>query len=391
MKHALHWAALLLVACLISCHQQPKVAEPIEWNFDLLWKVAQALPDDARLGDFGQASSMDQVRKSYTNSPDKNTNYMFWWGEDQQHNACSSHLICYQYTGLNKLLAVYSTSYYADGKNHDQQYYYDYDLKKGKVTPVALPIQPLGFKDFFDGILLADQTPAKIRAYEEEGEVVYVFGEEDADLLTYFMIPSEAYLPDFEMGLSDRENRLMFDWDGKSFVHHPEKDWLGYAIYEDGFCSLDFESEIPEQLEGFEIERQTYMEEDREKVKYVITQEGTLVMEIKPVYDFSKDEFTNTIEVIDIYSDRYQTFGEFHVGSTFSELMDTYGDYANVLLSLDELLMLDVEGIQFMFDFEDYQGNPPTVVTVDAPILLEPSIRPEAKVKMIRLYPVAVG
>ena len=71
--------------------------------------------------------------------------------------------------------------------------------------------------------------------------------------------------------------------------------------------------------------------------------------------------------------------------------MDTYGEDANVLLTLDELLVVDVEGIQFVFDFEEYQGNPPTVVTVDAPIHLEPSIRPEAKVKMIRLYPVAVG
>ena len=391
MKYMCRLAALLVVAFLFSCNQQPKVEQPINWNFDLLWKVAQALPDDARLGDFGQSSSMTQVRETYENSPDKNVNYLYWWGEDQQHNACSGNLFCYEYTGLNKLLAVYSSDYYADGENHEKEYYYDYDLKKGKLTPVALPIQPLGFKDFFDGILLADLTPAKMRAYEEEGEVVYVLGGEDYDLLTYYMIPSEAYLPDFEMGLSDRENRLVFDWDGKTFVPHPEKDLLGYAIYEDGFCSLDFESEIPQQFEGFDMERQTYMAEGEEQVKYAISKDGVLVMEIEPEYDFSQSAFTNTIGTINIFSDRYQTFGEFHVGSTFSEVMDTYSDYATTILTVDGRLMVDVQGIQFMFDKEDYTGTLPEVTSDEGAFILTPTINPDAKVKMIRLYPMAVG
>ena len=63
MKCMYRLAALLVVACLFSCNRQPKVAEPIEWNFDLLWKVAQAIPDDARLGDFGQESSMNKVKE----------------------------------------------------------------------------------------------------------------------------------------------------------------------------------------------------------------------------------------------------------------------------------------------------------------------------------------
>ena len=298
MKYMYRLAALLMVACLFSCNQQPKVAQPVDWNFDLLWKVAQAIPEDAQMGDFGQDASLDKVKEYYNEQVGGNA--LVWYGDDAAGNGCSSYMCCFQYTGQNKLLVVYQTSAYVEGRNKDTDYCFDYDLKKGKMTPVAMPIQPLGFKDFFDGILLADVTPAKARAYDEEGKVVYSFGGEDYDLLTYFMIPSEAYLPDFELGLTDRENRLVFDWDGKTFVHHPEKDLLGYTIYEDGFCSLDFESEIPQQFEGFDMERQTYMVEGKEQVKYAITKEGALVMEIVPEYDFSKGAFTNTIGVIDI-------------------------------------------------------------------------------------------
>ena len=384
MKNIFRLAAFLVVACLFSCNRQPKIVQPIQWDFDLLWKVVQAIPDEARLSDFGQPSSMGQIRESYEDH--EGDNYLYWWGEDDQHNACSSNLYCYQYQGLNKLLVVYATDYYADDKNHEQQYCYDYDIRKGKLTPVALPMQPLGFKDFFDGILLADQTPDKVRAYEAEGKVVYVSGGEDFDLLTYFVIPSEAYLPDYELGLSDRENRLVFDWDGNAFVHHPEKDVLGYTIYEDGFCSLDFGSEIPQQLDGFEMERQTYTAEGEEQIKYAITKEGELVMELEPEYDFGEGEFTNTIGVINIYSDRYQTFGEFRVGSTFSELMDTYAEYANTILTVDGHLMVDVDGMQFMFDPEDYLGELPEVTSGEGAFILSPSIKQEAKVKMIRLY-----
>ena len=389
MKYMYRLAALLMAACLFSCNHQPKEEQPFQWNFDLLWKVVQAIPDEARLSDFGQASSMDQMRKTYGEYG--GDNYLYWWGEDSQHNACSSNLYCYKYTGLNKLLVVYSTDYYADDKNHERQYCYDYDLRKEKLAPVELPIQQLSFKDFFDGILLADQTPEKLRAYEAEGEVVYVFGSEDFDLLTYFMIPDEAYLQDFELGLSDRENRLVFDWDGKAFVRHPEKDLLGYAIYEGRFCSMDFESEIPQQIEGFDMERQTYMAEGVEQVKYVVTKDGVLVMELEPEYDFSKSEFTHTLGAVNIYSDRYQTFGEFHVGSTFSELMDTYSEYATTILTADGWLMVDVEGIQFMFDPGDYQGVLPEVTSGEGAFILAPTIKPDAKVKMIRLYPMTVG
>ena len=389
MKYMYRLVALLVVACLFSCNQQPKVVEPLEWNFDLLWKVAQAIPDDARLGDFGQESSMNKVKEYYNDQVGGNS--LVWFGEDEAGNDYSSYLCCYPYAEQNKLLVVYQTNVREGDRNKDEDHCFDYDLKKGKMTPVALPIQPLGFKDFFDGILLADLTPAKVRAYEEEGKVVYGFGGDDYDLLTYYMIPSEAYLPDFEYGLSDRENRLVFDWDGKSFVHHPEKDLLGYSIYEDGFCSMDFETEIPEQFEGFDMERQTFMAEGEEQVKYVITKDGTLVMELFPEYDFSKGAFTNTLGTINIYSDRYQTFGEFHVGSTFSEVMDTYSEYATTILTADGRLMVDVEGIQFMFDPEDYQGELPEVTSDEGAFILTPSIKPDAKVKMIRLYPMVVG
>ena len=66
--------------------------------------------------------------------------------------------------------------------------------------------------------------------------------------------------------------------------------------------------------------------------------------------------------------------------------MEKYADEAITLYTVDEQLMVDVDGIQFVVDKNDYDGTLPEIQSDEGAIVENPTFRPEAKVKMIRLY-----
>ena len=68
--------------------------------------------------------------------------------------------------------------------------------------------------------------------------------------------------------------------------------------------ALKIGSEIPEKMDGCTVEPVTYMAEGEEQIKYAIKKGGELLAELEPDYDFEKNAFTNTISVINIYSDQ---------------------------------------------------------------------------------------
>jgi hypothetical protein len=157
------------------------------------------------------------------------------------------------------------------------------------------------------------------------------------------------------------------------------------TINEDGLPGLSFGSEIPETLEGCTIEPQTYMAEGEEQIKYVVKKGDELVMEIEPGFDFGTMEFTKTVEVINIYSDRYQDSKQFHVGSNANDVLAAYPDLLTSLTANDDICM-DLGGTQFMVAPEDYDGKLPEIMSDEGAIIRNPTFKPEATVKMIRLY-----
>ena len=149
--------------------------------------------------------------------------------------------------------------------------------------------------------------------------------------------------------------------------------------------ALKIGSEIPEKMDGFTIEPVSYMAEGEEQIKYAIKKGGELLAELEPDYDFEKNAFTNTISVINIYSDQYQSEKNFHVGSNVSDVLAAYPDLLTIL-TVNGDICLDVDGIQFMVSTEDFDGKLPEVTSDEGAIIKNPTFKPEAKVKMIRLY-----
>ena len=150
--------------------------------------------------------------------------------------------------------------------------------------------------------------------------------------------------------------------------------------------ALQIGAEIPEKMEGFIIESETYMAEGEEQIKYAIKKDGELLAELEPDYDFEKNAFTNTISVINIYSDKYQSEKNFHVGSNINDVLAAYPDGAFTQLTAQGDISVEVSGLQYMVDPNDYEGALPEVTSDEGAIIKNPSFKPEAKVKMIRMY-----
>lgn len=164
-----------------------------------------------------------------------------------------------------------------------------------------------------------------------------------------------------------------------------EADDLVMTINEKGLPGMEFGSEIPETMEGCTVEPVTYMAEGEEQVKYAVKKGDELVVEIEPGFDFETMEFTKTVEVINIYSDRYQDSNDFHVGSNANDVLAAYPDLVTSLTANDDICM-DLGGTQFMVSAEDYDGELPEVTSDEGALIAHPTFKPDAKVKMIRLY-----
>ena len=150
--------------------------------------------------------------------------------------------------------------------------------------------------------------------------------------------------------------------------------------------ALKIGSVIPEKLDGFTIEPVTYMAEGEEQVKYAIKKEGELLVELEPDFDFESNSFTNTISVINIYSDQYQNEKSFHVGSNINDVLEAYPGMYTTHLFVDGNVYVSLDGIQFMVAPEDYAGKLPEITSDEGAIIKHPAFKPEAKVKMIRMY-----
>jgi len=396
MKKVSLLATLLTFAFLFSCNNKPgnapatpdqienetettAVVRPVEWNFDLLWKVLMSVPQNDRPAFLrnDDAAVREQMRAEYAEQSNKNGLYKYHY--DDVRGAQVTSMYCFPYADANKFYVLFFLSEEDQPGRYTTNKSFDYDLDKGTMTEVANPLKSLELADFFDPLTLADISESKMAELKSYGELFYMFGFEDFDMLVLYTWPAEEVV-------AERENRLAYVWDGHSFVRKPECDLLGYTIYEDGFCSLDFGTPIPKKLEGYDIVYDPFMAEGMQQDLYSIQRGGIIIMELLPKFDMDKDAFVDAIDEIRIYSPRYQTYGEFHVGSNISDVLDTYGEENKMFLTFDDQLVLDLGGLQFIADPEDYDGKLPEVTSFEGAVIENPTFKPDAKVTMIRLY-----
>ena len=151
------------------------------------------------------------------------------------------------------------------------------------------------------------------------------------------------------------------------------------------WCALKIGSEIPDKIEGCTIEPVTYMAEGEEQIKYAVKKDGELLVELEPAYDLELMKFTNTMDVMNVYSDEYQTPDNFHVGSKINDVLAAYPEVFTSL-AMDGNIYVDLNGTQFMVLPEDFEGKLPEIKSSEGAIIAKPAFKPDAQVKMIRIY-----
>lgn len=149
--------------------------------------------------------------------------------------------------------------------------------------------------------------------------------------------------------------------------------------------ALKLGMEIPDKIEGCTVEPVTYMAEGEEQIKYAVKKEGELLVELEPAFDLESMQFTKTMDVMNVYSDQYQTKDNFHVGSKINDVLAAYPE-AFTSLAMDGNIYVDVNGTQFMVLPEGFEGKLPEIKSSEGAIIAKPTFKPDAQVKMIRIY-----
>lgn len=151
---------------------------------------------------------------------------------------------------------------------------------------------------------------------------------------------------------------------------------------ESSIINLNFKvgDAIPTELDGFTIERQTYMgEEGEDEVKIVVKKDDELIAELLP-------DYSNNIRSFEIFSSKYVVEKNLHVGSKVSDVMAAYPGDIFVSLTWQDKIELSVNNVQFYVDTACYAGQLPEVQSIEGAEIENPEFKPDAVVGSIRYW-----
>ena len=151
---------------------------------------------------------------------------------------------------------------------------------------------------------------------------------------------------------------------------------------ESSIINLNFKvgDAIPTELDGFTIERQTYMgEEGEDEVKVVVKKDDELIAELLP-------DYSNNIRSFEIFSSKYVVEKNLHVGSKVSDVMAAYPGDIFVSLTWQDKIELSVNNVQFYVDTACYAGQLPEVQSIEGAEIENPEFKPDAVVGSIRYW-----
>lgn len=155
------------------------------------------------------------------------------------------------------------------------------------------------------------------------------------------------------------------------------------AITPEGIGDLVIGATIPESIPGFEIVPTTIVyEEDIEDLEYQILKDGEPVLALFPTYEEESDVPSDNIRCIAVYSEQYVTPDQFHVGTSIQDIMKKEG--VKAYFDGEDFLVYD-NGILYILDPEDYDGELPEV-PFDIPVEIEqPTFKADALVREIQI------
>ena len=156
-----------------------------------------------------------------------------------------------------------------------------------------------------------------------------------------------------------------------------------FTIMPEGIGDLVIGATIPESIPGFEIIPTTIVyEEDIEDLEYQVLKDGEPVLALFPTYEDESDVPSDKIRSISVYSDQYVTPDQFHVGTSIQDILKKEG--VKTYFDEEDFMVYD-NGILYILDPEDFDGELPEV-PFDIPVEVEhPTFKADAQVREIQI------
>ncbi len=351
--------------------------DSIEPNFEMLWTVFRSIPEDRMPKSLRYKGNYVEAEKRMRENWEEGNHSRWilkWSNAIDIVNTENIDMYLYKYSNANAFLVIYQTLKGGESLYVNQDLTYRYDLVSHKLTETQRPIDNPSFGDFFDPIELTDTIPSAI---------------DDFSNTTPFINPSEngfrlLYNTNEHSELSERGRQLSYIWDGTRFRRDPQGDGIAPDIHRDGFAGLRFGTKMPKSINGYEIVKKSHMAEGEEEPLFLIRKNGTDILEIRTKYDFNTEQFTDLIDDIIVYSDKYMNSAGYHVGDSVSKILKNNNTFTRY--DMDGDFVIDLNDMQYFVDRKDYQGIIPTIKSSEGAIVKHPNFKADAKIKAIRIY-----
>lgn len=385
-------AALLFAACgnqkKKGSAEDPAVtasdtsATAFKYDYETIFRMfcrlpEEILPDSIAKMDEASLREALQISRLTDNrcEEDECQTNSIWWNDYSEAAVQTVGFTVFKYNDPDRFFAVYERGKGTDVFSIEILRFFDYDAKTGTLTAVESPLPNYKMMDFFDELTLCGMSEEERVFHEKKAfEPSYIWSQDCVQI--------SANLYDrYDANIASKT--FAFSWNGKTFIRDEAKDRRPNCITNYGFACLQFGSELPFEIKGYELINETAVAEGEEYPVLKINKDGKLVMLIKPAYDFDEQSYLNTVDDIIVYSSDYSSdFGA--PGDPASEVFNTDAS-SYVFLNFDGDVVIDVYGIQLLFD-EDALKNKIPEDYYPGEEIKDPEFREDARVKAVRIY-----
>ena len=168
-----------------------------------------------------------------------------------------------------------------------------------------------------------------------------------------------------------------------------------YALYsesqlikEHGVDIFRIGKQIPFNTENYTIKKEIVtFEEAIEEPIYEVFENRQKIFSISPEYDYDREQFTDKIGDIIVYSGKFRTAEGIGVGSSIEDFVRTYPDFIVWWTYISDRYVLDTKQyrhFQFELDGEDYLKE--VEINGDMTVLNLSDFKKGSKIKKIRIY-----
>ena len=276
-------------------------------------------------------------------------------------------MACYPTDDDNKIMTLF---YYGGGIDTYvtlSNQTYEYDVTTGILKPIERPIDEFTEDEFLDeSILTAKQLSVMKKLFSEE--ILFNYLRIDRYGFSVYFAAFDAFDDNWdEYGDYISTIHVRRNWDGKRFVK-PEIISPAYLISERsvGEFMMGQEINLPYPSDTYTVERERREGivdgEVYEIVEYHVFEDGKEVLRFQPDYDESINDFSNKINEIFIYSEKYKTKEGIGINSTIEDFMKCYQNYRIRWAYMSDVYVLESDDVgrnlQFFLDSSDFISEP---------------------------------